>query len=129
MCIDHPDNASDALKDWLQSLRIKFTVSVIVANVKSDDSYYEQLRNELTTDLRVDKSNRSPISRDSLQSGDSAKMMDNNEVLEFFSSDMRRMKSKAKVHGIPDGEAVFVCARGRSEQGRPWLMAHNQAGI
>ena len=35
MCLDHPDNASDVLKDWLNAQRIKFTVSVIVTNVEN----------------------------------------------------------------------------------------------
>ena len=107
MCCDHSDNASDILKDWLQSLRIKFTVNVIVANVESDDSYYERLKSEMSVGMRVAKSYGKQFSRDSLQSGDEAKMMDDGQILEFFSSDMRRMKSKAKVHAIPDGQAVY----------------------
>ena len=116
MCGDHDDNASDVLKNWLQSLKIKFTVNVIVANAETDDSYYERLKSELSMGLRSEKCSSKAVSRESLQSGEAAKMMDNSEILDFFTSDMRRMQSRSKVHGIPDGEAVFILTvvKGRS---------------
>ena len=112
MCTEHQDNASDVLKNWLQALKIKFTVNVIVANVESDDSYYERLRSKLSSNPRADKSCTKAVSQDSLQSGDEAQMMDNNEIFEFFTGDMRRVQSNSKIHGIPDGEAVFILTYG-----------------
>ena len=113
MCLDHADSASDVLKDWLNAQRIKFTVSVVVANVTttpidSDDEYYEQLRSEMFTESNVNKVNVKAKDRGSLQSGESAQQMNDDEIFEFFSSDMRRIKSKSKVHRIPEGEAVFI---------------------
>ena len=40
--------------------------------------------------------------------GDTVKMMDNSELLELLSSDIRKMNLKAKVHGIFDADAVFI---------------------
>ena len=43
-------------------------------------------------------------------------MMNNEEILDFFTGDMRRINSRSKVHGIPDGDAVFILTvvKGRS---------------
>ena len=62
MCLDHPDNATDVLKDWLNAQRIKFTVSVSLTNVDTlhpdaDDSYYEQLMSEMSVEPAINKVN------------------------------------------------------------------------
>ena len=102
MCTDHPDNATDVLKDWLQAQKITFTVNIIVANVETDDAgYYKRLQSELPSNPISEKVFNKAVSRDSLQSGDAAQMMNNDEILDFFTSDMRRVNSKSKVHGIP----------------------------
>ena len=121
LCAEHPDNASDVLKDWLTAQRIKFTVSVVVSNVNNfhsntDNDYYEQLRAEMTVENEVTKVNHKPNDRGSLQSGESAQMMSDDEIHEFFTGDMRRIKSKSTVHKIPEGDAVFILTivKGRS---------------
>ena len=46
--------------------------------------------------------------RESLQSGEASMMMDDDELYEFFSNDMRKLQSNAKVNKIPPGEPVFI---------------------
>ena len=80
MCADHPDNASDVLKDWLTAQKIKFTVSVILCNAdsshaNSDNDYYDQIRSEMSIENTVEKVHHKPYDRGSLQSGESAQMM------------------------------------------------------
>ena len=96
MCAEHTDNASDILKNWLQAQRIKFTTNVIVANVGTDENYYDYMKTELAMGSRSDKKLSKQPSRDSLQSGEAAKMMDNGQILDFFSSDMKRMQIDSK---------------------------------
>ena len=122
LCIDHPNNASDILKDWLTAQRIKFTVSVVVSSSESlcvdeDRDYYQQLRSEIPINRHAEKVDYRPKDRASLQSGESAQMMDDDQIHDFFTSDMRRIKSKAKVHKIPDGDAVFILTVVKGRQG------------
>ena len=91
MFVNHSENATDVLMDWLQSMRI-------VANAETDNSYYEYPRTELTTEPRADESHSKPICRDSLHLEDTTEMMDNSDLLEFFSGDIRRMISKFIVY-------------------------------
>ena len=111
MCADHKDNASDVLLDWLQAQRIKFTVNMIMVsqNLGTPSNYYDDLKSKLEQqENSVVKSRLSVQNRESLQSGKSSLMMDNEEIYEFFTQDMRLMRSSAKVSKIPDGEAIFI---------------------
>ena len=112
MCLEHPDNASDILIDWLKAQKIQFTVNVIVASSDTsqfctDEDYYDRLMSEMNTDSSH-KINTKPKDRGSLQSGEAAQMMNDEEIFEFFTSDMRKIRSKSKLHKIPEGEAVFI---------------------
>ena len=113
LCSEHPNNASEALKDWLLSINIKFSVNVIIINptdeMHSTSSYYEDLKLKLgNPDPSVTKVKSKQMSRKSLQEGSSSLMMNNEELHEFFTADMRKINPDATVHKIPDGEPVFI---------------------
>ena len=66
MCVDHEDNASDVLTDWLQSHRIKFAVNMILVNceILPSNTFYDDLRNKVSKqDSLVAKSRLSVKSR------------------------------------------------------------------
>ena len=111
MCVEHSDNASDVLLDWLKSHRIKFSVNMILLNnsISSSDSYYDGLKSKVEKQGKIVAKSRSSVrDRESLQSGKSSLMMNDNEIFEFFTHDMRKMQSSAEISKIPDGEAVFI---------------------
>ena len=113
LCPEHPNNVSDALKDWLLSINIKFSANVIIINptdeVHSTSSYYENLKLKLgNSDPSVTKVKSKQMSRESLQDGSSSLMMNNEELHEFFTADMRKINPDATVHKIPEGEPVFI---------------------
>ena len=114
MCLEHSENASDILLDWLQSHRIKFSVNMILLNHGSElkDRFYEDMKNKVSKqDSSVAKARPIAKSRESLQSGESSIMMTDDEIHDFFSHDMRKISSNAKVQRIPEGDPVFIfCA-------------------
>ena len=113
MCTEHDENATDILLDWLKSQRIIFAVNMILVNngilSKDPDSFYENIRNKVASqDKSVTKVRSSPRNRESLQSGESSLMMSDEEIFDFFTNDMRRIQSRAKVQEIPQGEPIFI---------------------
>ena len=111
MCTEHTDNATDILRDWLQSHRIKFSVNMILLNHGAElkDRYYEDMKNKvLQQDTSAAKSRQVFKSREALQSGESSMMMDDDELHNFFTHDMRRIQSNTKVLKVPQGEPVFI---------------------
>ena len=111
MCSEHADNATDDLRDWLQTHRIKFSVNMILLNYGSElkDTFYETMKSKvLQQDSLATKSRQVTKSRESLQSGEASLMMDDDELFEFFTHDMRKLQSNAKVMKIPQGEPVFI---------------------
>ena len=111
MCVEHEENASDVLLDWLQSHRIKFSVNMILLSHGSQipDSYYDTLKAKVNKQEKIAAKARPQVkSRESLQSGKSALMMSDDEIYEFFSHDMQKLESSAEVQKIPSGEPVFI---------------------
>ena len=111
LCTDHEDNASDVLLDWLKTHRIEFKVNVVIMNhgSLSPSKFYDDLKNKVDgRDRHAVKARSTVKNRESLQSGESAMMMDDDEIHTFFTNDMRRISSTAEVHKIPHGEPVFV---------------------
>ena len=112
LCNKHKDNATDTLKDWLLSLNIKFTANMIVTSfeiLSSNDSYYEEKKEKLAMPIsNVTKSKPQIVNREALQSGDNFLSMNDEELHEFFSADMKKINPSATVEKIPEGEPVFI---------------------
>ena len=111
MCSEHDENASDVLLDWLKTHRITFTVNMILLNHGNlgPDPFFDSMRGKVTQPSQVvAKSRITKQERESLQSGESAINMSDDEIYEFFSSDMRKIQGNAKVQKIPQGEPVFI---------------------
>ena len=63
MCVEHSDNASDVLLDWLKSHRIKFSVNMILLNnsFSSSDSYYDGLKSKVEKQGKIVAKSRSSV--------------------------------------------------------------------
>ena len=111
MCSDHADNGSDVLIDWLKSHKITFAVNMIFLNHGNSmpDAYYENIKSKVDSfGKSAAKFKSSAKSRESLQNGKSSLMMNDDDLHEFFSSDMRKINSSAEVLKIPEGEPIFI---------------------
>ena len=113
MCKVHPDNITDGLKDWLLSINIKFSVNMIIMNSIEENllsqSYYEDKIKKLSIPEKcVSKVKNRSNDRQALQDGNAFHPMNDDEIHEFFSADMRKIDPSAVVNKIPDGEPVFI---------------------
>ena len=109
----HKNKSSKVLLDWLKSSKvdIKHLSQVGVRNVFN----FEDL-NDISEKAKkkVQKKNVStPIGNNShrskLQNGDAHKHMDDEELITFFTEDMKKVtKSKPDIRPIPEGEPVFI---------------------
>ena len=127
VCLKHPDNASSELKTWLAKQNLKFVVGVAMAgNIKvrkCDDVDFDEFTKfakdiEGTVEQRLTKFKKIKDTtaqvgagnppRDKLQSGEASKMMNDDQLVEYFTEDMRRSKKEQVLHPIPPGEPVFI---------------------
>ena len=111
MCAEHTDNGTDVLLDWLKTHHVKFSVNMMLLSheINTHDSYYDNLKSKVNKQGQAVAKCRSSVqNREALQSGKAACMMDDEQIYEFFSEDMRKMQSSAKVSRIPSGEAIFI---------------------
>ena len=144
LCTAHKDNASPALRAWLVRNNMKFTVGMIMYT-KSQDSVPENFVpdveefvrfaekvNDGTLEERLDIFKRfktgmlttnssDPYSegqvRKMLQEGNLQRMMNDDELVEFFTADMRKKKLDKTIHPIPPGDPVFIFCVFQGKQG------------
>ena len=137
LCLDHkaPDNATPELRAWLAKQNMRFTVTMVSANniiteTPDPNDYIEdfiKFAQPLTGSLqdRLDQfqkiSSVRPCNkedpelrkqrskyRDLLQEGKLAKNLEDHEIQEFFTEDMRVKKVDTTVHPLPGGTPVFI---------------------
>ena len=70
--------------------------------------YYSDKREKMNDKSIVSKVRSKEWNRQSLQTGEDFLPMTDDELHEFFTNDMRKIKPGAKVNKIPEGEPVFI---------------------
>ena len=105
----HKMRKSRYLTDWLEKCNVDpaHLVQVGVRQI----SCFESL-DKISAKKRI-KTKTSPLKEDAervkLQNGEGHKQMDDDELVTFFTEDMKRVtKSKPDIRPIPEGEPVFI---------------------
>ena len=99
VCFEHQgENASHELKAWLDSKKIKTTVT----SIRSYPCHGRSFSTPKTTKV-------SENIRSQLQKGETSTNFSNEQLTEFFTADLQKKgKKKVKVYPIPEGEVAFI---------------------
>ena len=113
-CTYHKPSMTSELLKWIKSMRgnFKHLVQVGVMNTaKIMELDISGLRSNSTQGNKKQKELSIPFStqqRESLQKGETHKHMTDNELIPFFTEDLRKMHKKSDVRPIPEGEPIFI---------------------
>ena len=107
ICNKHQEgNASQELKDWITKMNIKTTVSTIY----SFPCQHRSASIPSTTDV-------SEKVRSKLQSGQMSSPFTDEQLVEFFEKDFKKVfKKKVEVRPIPEGEVAFIFCKIKGRQ-------------
>ena len=109
LCGIHHSNKSKELIDWLESCRVN---TKHLTQVGVIDTGLQQLKSN-THNKRENEKKRSPAlnarsEREKLQMGEAHKHLSDEELVPFFTEDMRKFERNPKIDPIPKGEPVFI---------------------
>ena len=110
VCKDHSNNASPELLDWLRRNSVKFVAETVFVRIPQVNEFTQRGKRKNSFDAKLNdpSSTIDANTRKLLQEGKVSKMMNNNELTNLFSNDMRRCQKNATVRPIPEGDPVFI---------------------
>ena len=115
-CESHKDNLSKELMDWMKNVKINIkNLAQSIVFGHSVGGKVLDLKTNSSCCKEKDKVSSIPISdiskqeRESLQLGKISRPMNDNDLVEFFEEDVKKISSnKPDVRSVPEGEPVFI---------------------